>query len=198
MDYVDDQLSTYDKAKAFYFATQKKTSKNKSAEGTDYYATPEPLGLKMVEWADPKSGESMMEPSAGHGAIARWMPDYTRNTVVEPSYVLQPALRRNVSNANVVNSKFEDLDLHNKFGSIVMNPPFGKGGKMAVEHLEKAFRHLNDGGRIVAIIPDDTSTATQTRFEKWFYGDKNGKTKAERDGVTKRAACDNPPSGSDL
>ncbi|WP_288946714.1 LPD38 domain-containing protein [uncultured Megasphaera sp.] len=184
IDYVDDQLSTYDKAKAFYFATQKKTSKNKSAEGTDYYATPEPLGLKMVEWADPKSGENMMEPSAGHGAIARWMPDYTRNTVVEPSYVLQPALQRNVSNANVVNSKFEELDLHNKFGSIVMNPPFGSGGKKAVEHLAKAFRHLNDGGRIVAIIPDDTSTATKKRFEKWFYGDETGKTKAERDGVT--------------
>lgn len=182
MDYVDDQLSTYDKAKAFYFATQKKTSRNKSAEGTDYYATPEPLGLKMVEWADPKSGENMMEPSAGHGAIARWMPDYTRNTVVEPSRELQPKLQRNVSNANVIGDVFESLDLHNKFGSIVMNPPFGTGGKTAIEHLAKAFRHLSDGGRVVAIIPDGTST--QKRFDKWFYGDENGKTKAERDGVT--------------
>ena len=182
MDYVDDQLSTYDKAKAFYFANQKKTSSNKSAEGEDYYATPEPLGLKMVEWADPKSGESMMEPSAGHGAIARWMPDYTRNTVVEPSRELQPKLQRNVSNANVVGDVFESLDLHNKFGSIVMNPPFGTGGKTAIEHLAKAFRHLNDGGRIVAIIPN--GQATQKRFDSWFYGDENGKTKAERDGVT--------------
>lgn len=182
MDYVDDQLSTYDKAKAFYFANQKKTSSNKSAEGEDYYATPEPLGLKMVEWADPKSGESMMEPSAGHGAIARWMPDYTRNTVVEPSRELQPKLQRNVSNANVVGDVFESLDLHNKFGSIVMNPPFGTGGKTAIEHLAKAFRHLSDGGRIVAIIPN--GPATQKRFDNWFYGDENGKTKAERDGVT--------------
>lgn len=182
MDYVDDQLSTYDKAKAFYFANQKKTSSNKSAEGEDYYATPEPLGLKMVEWADPKSGESMMEPSAGHGAIARWMPDYTRNTVVEPSRELQPKLQRNVSNANVVGDVFESLDLHNKFGNIVMNPPFGTGGKTAIEHLAKAFRHLNDGGRIVAIIPN--GQATQKRFDSWFYGDENGKTKAERDGVT--------------
>ena len=182
MDYVDDQLSTYDKAKAFYFANQKKTSRNKSAEGEDYYATPEPLGLKMVEWADPKSGESMMEPSAGHGAIARWMPDYTRNTVVEPSRELQPKLQRNVSNANVIGDVFEALDLHNKFGSIVMNPPFGIGGKTAIEHLAKAFRHLSDGGRVVAIIPDGTST--QKRFDTWFYGDENGKTKTERDGVT--------------
>ncbi len=182
MDYVDDQLSTYDKAKAFYFANQKKTSSNKSTEGRDYYATPEPLGLKMVEWADPKSGESMMEPSAGHGAIARWMPDYTRNTVVEPSRELQPKLQRNVSNANVIGDVFEALDMHNKFGSIVMNPPFGTGGKTAIEHLAKAFRHLSDGGRVVAIIPDGTST--QKRFDSWFYGDENGKTKAERDGVT--------------
>jgi hypothetical protein len=35
-----------------------------------------------------------------------------------------------------------------------MNPPFGVGGKTAIEHVEKAMTHLRDGGRIVALIPE--------------------------------------------
>lgn len=181
-DYARSQeMSTFDKAKSYYFAQQKKTSSSKSREGNDYYATPEPLGAKMIEWADSKANESMLEPSAGHGAIARWLPANTNNTVIEPSYNLIPKLVRSTPSAKAINSTFEELSLVNKFNGIVMNPPFGTGGKTAIEHLAKAFRHLNDGGRIVAIIPN--GPATQKRFDSWFYGDENGKTKTERDGV---------------
>lgn len=181
-DYARSQeMNAFDKAKSYYFAQQKKTSSSKSREGTDYYATPEPLGAKMVEWADSKANESMLEPSAGHGAIARWMPANTNNTVVEPSYNLMPKLVRSTPSAKAINGTFEELSLVNKFNGIVMNPPFGTGGKTAIEHLAKAFRHLSDGGRIVAIIPN--GPATQKRFDNWFYGDENGKTKTERDGV---------------
>lgn len=181
-DYARSQeMSVFDKAKSYYFAQQKKTSSSKSREGNDYYATPEPLGAKMVEWADSKANESMLEPSAGHGAIARWMPANTNNTVVEPSYNLMPKLVRSTPSAKAINGTFEELSLVNKFNGIVMNPPFGTGGKTAIEHLAKAFRHLSDGGRIVAIIPN--GPATQKRFDNWFYGDENGKTKTERDGV---------------
>lgn len=181
-DYARSQeMNAFDKAKSYYFAQQKKTSSSKSREGNDYYATPEPLGAKMVEWADSKANESMLEPSAGHGAIARWMPANTNNTVVEPSYNLMPKLVRATPSAKAINGTFEELSLVNKFNGIVMNPPFGTGGKTAIEHLAKAFRHLSDGGRIVAIIPN--GPATQKRFDNWFYGDENGKTKTERDGV---------------
>ena len=181
-DYARSQeMNAFDKAKSYYFAQQKKTSSSKSREGNDYYATPEPLGAKMVEWADSKANESMLEPSAGHGAIARWMPANTNNTVVEPSYNLMPKLVRATPSAKAINGTFEELSLVNKFNGIVMNPPFGTGGKTAIEHLAKAFRHLSAGGRIVAIIPN--GPATQKRFDNWFYGDENGKTKTERDGV---------------
>ena len=63
----------WDRAKAFYYGTQKKSSKTKAQEGTDYFATPEPIGLKMVQMLDLRGGESALEPSAGHGAIARWI-----------------------------------------------------------------------------------------------------------------------------
>lgn len=187
-DYRQEQATDFDRAKAVYFGKQKKNSRTKSQEGHDYFATPEPIGYKMVQWLQSKPGQSLLEPSAGDGAIARWMPDNTYNTVVEPSRELTPKLMRNVAGAKVVESTFENFDLHNKFDGIAMNPPFGKGkdrgGKLAMEHVAKAYKHLKDGGRLIAIIPD--GPACQTRFDKWFYGNQEAKRKEDRgvaDGV---------------
>ena len=47
-----------------------------------------------------------------------------------------------------------------------MNPPFGTGGRTAVDHLAKASTHLRDGGRIVALIP--TGPAADKKFDAWF------------------------------
>lgn len=187
-DYQQEKATDFDRAKAVYFGKQKKNSRTKSQEGHDYFATPEPIGYKMVQWLQSKPGQSLLEPSAGDGAIARWMPDNTYNTVVEPSRDLTPKLMRNVAGAKVVESTFENFDLHNKFDGIAMNPPFGKGkdrgGKLAMEHVAKAYKHLKDGGRLIAIIPD--GPACQKRFDKWFYGDPEAKRKEDRgiaDGV---------------
>lgn len=187
-DYRQEQATDFDRAKAVYFGKQKKNSRTKSQEGQDYFATPEPIGYKMVQWLQSKPGQSLLEPSAGDGAIARWMPDNTYNTVVEPSRDLTPKLMRNVAGAKVIESTFENFDLHNKFDGIAMNPPFGKGkdrgGKLAMEHVAKAYKHLKDGGRLIAIIPD--GPACQKRFDKWFYGDPEAKRKEDRgiaDGV---------------
>lgn len=183
-DYRQEQATDFDRAKAVYFGKQKKNSRTKSQEGQDYFATPEPIGYKMVQWLQSKPGQSLLEPSAGDGAIARWMPDNTYNTAVEPSRDLTPKLMRNVAGAKVVESTFENFDLHNKFDGIAMNPPFGHGGKTAVEHVAKAYQHLKDGGRLIAIIPD--GPACQKHFDKWFYGDPEAKRKADRgiaDGV---------------
>lgn len=187
-DYRQEQATDFDRAKAVYFGKQKKNSRTKSQEGHDYFATPEPIGYKMVQWLQSKPGQSLLEPSAGDGAIARWMPDNTYNTVVEPSRDLTPKLMRNVAGAKVVESTFENFDLHNKFDGIAMNPPFGKGkdrgGKLAMEHVAKAYKHLKDGSRLIAIIPD--GPACQKRFDKWFYGDPEAKRKEDRgiaDGV---------------
>lgn len=183
-DYRQEKATDFDRTKAVYFGKQKKNSRTKSREGIDYFATPEPVGYKMVQWLQSKPGQSLLEPSAGDGAIARWMPDNTYNTVVEPSRDLTPKLMRNVAGAKVVESTFENFDLHNKFDGIAMNPPFGHGGKTAVEHVAKAYQHLKDGGRLIAIIPD--GPACQKHFDKWFYGDPEAKRKADRgiaDGV---------------
>lgn len=172
-----DIRSDFDKAKAFYYGQQKKNSKNKAAEGNDYFATPEPLGYKMVEWAKITSGESILEPSAGHGAIARWFPLNTKNTAIEPSGKLAPKVQMAMqSGSNVIQSDFESHNIINKYNAIIMNPPFGTGGKTAVEHVAKAFKHLRDHGRIVAIVPN--GQACKKSMDKFLYDEENGEQSA--------------------
>ncbi len=166
------QIDKFDEARSYYFAQMKRSQRTKAAEGNDYYATPEPLGLKMVEWADIKKNETALEPSAGHGAIARWMPADANNTFIEPSFSLGSRVGM-LTNGKTMNQTFEDLHIGNKYDAIVMNPPYGTGGKMAFDHLEKATKHLRDGGRVLAIVPD--GPAFNKRFDKWYGSEEKGK-----------------------
>ena len=49
---ANDALTEYDRARSFYFGTQKKNAQTKAKEGKDYFAAFEPVGLKMAEFAD--------------------------------------------------------------------------------------------------------------------------------------------------
>lgn len=164
-------ISLFQRAKSYYFAQPKKNARTKSQEGLDYFPTPEPLGLKMVEWAGQPANARYLEPSAGHGAIARWFPELASRTAVEPSPELGSRLAL-AFDGRIVRDTFENLDTGaNKFDAIVMNPPFGHGGKTAIEHLAKAWKHLVPNGRVVAIIPRGPSM--DKRLEK-FYEEEKG------------------------
>ena len=157
----------FEKAKLIYATNQKTRGKRDQREGYDFYATPEPLGQKMVEWANLTDGEHALEPSAGNGAIAMWVKPMNALTAIEPSFDLYSKLtaRAGGGNKKVINTKFEDFHITNKFDAIVMNPPFGQGGSLAIKHIEKAFSQLREGGRIVAIIP---SGSMDVKLEKFF------------------------------
>ena len=172
-----DAVSDYERAKTFYFGQLKRNSKNKSAEGIDYFATPEPIGYKMVEWAHLKPGDRVLEPSAGHGAIARFFPDTVDAKAIEPSNDLSSKLTVNTT-AQVIRGRFEDHNAVNKYDCVLMNPPFGIGGKTAIEHLAKAFdRHLNNFGRVIAIIPE--GGMADRRFTAWMNNTEEAHLTAE-------------------
>jgi len=158
-------MSAFARARTYYYARGKKSQRQKSREGTDYFATPEPVAMKMVEWARPRAGEAGLEPSAGHGAIARFFPGDTSNHFVEPSNVLAGQLAVNASGV-FREGTFEELDPHNKYDFIIMNPPFGSGGATAVAHLAKAVKHLRDGGRVVVLVPE--GPAADKRLDKFY------------------------------
>ena len=163
-------LTPWDMAKSFYFGTKKQGSGRgaRGREHSEFFATPEPLGLKMVQWADIRGGESVLEPSAGHGAIARWFPENTENRAIEYTNELSSKLALHFD-GDLMTGDFMEHHVVNKYDAIVMNPPFGKGGKQAAEHVEKAMKHLRDGGRIVALIP--VGPAADKRFDALLESD---------------------------
>ena len=161
-----------------YYTNQKLTGKRDSREGTDYYPTPEPLGFMMNQWGRIGEGESVLEPSAGHGAIARYVPRENPLTAIEPSQSLFSKLQIKAggNGRKFENTVFEDYNVVNKHDVVLMNPPFGAGGRLAVDHVAKAFQHLEEGGRIVAIIPRGS---TDKKFDKWYEEQKDAVLTAE-------------------
>ena len=174
------EKDAFDSAVLDYYTNQKLTGKRDSREGTDYYPTPEPLGFMMGQWGRIGEGESVLEPSAGHGAIARYVPRENQLTAIEPSQSLFSKLQIKAggNGRKFENIIFEDYNIVNKHDVVLMNPPFGTGGRLAVDHVAKAFQHLEEGGRIVAIIPRG---AADKKFDKWYEEQKNAVITAEID-----------------
>ena len=182
-DYGKSTRDAYSSAINDYYSNQKQKAGRENRLGEDYYATPEPLGFKMVQWLNLAEGEEVLEPSAGHGAIARYFPNNVRSLAIEPSDALFTMLALNTGgvdkdnaaqasgkNKFVQNGTFEDLKTINKYDAIAMNPPFGHAGATAIEHLEKAWQHLRNSGRIAIIVP---TGAMDKKMEKWFDEHKN-------------------------
>jgi hypothetical protein len=158
-------ISPFERAKTYYWAEQKTKGKRDQREGLDYYATPEPIGLKMVEWAGIKFNDRVLEPSAGHGAIARFLPEGANRTLIEPSQTLLGRAALSSPGAKTIGGTFENHHITNKYDAIVMNPPFGSGGKTAIDHLNKAVTHLRNGGRVVALLPEGVA---RKRYDEWY------------------------------
>lgn len=168
----------FDNAVLDYYTNQRLNKNNR--EGVDYFPTPEPLGYKMVEWANIGEGDSVLEPSAGHGAIARYVPQSNELVAIEPSMRLFAKLQMKAGGLGrkFQNETFEAYHISNKHDTIVMNPPFGHAGATAIAHIEKAFGHLEEGGRMVAIIPRG---AMDKKFAKWYDNEKTAAMRAEVD-----------------
>ncbi len=161
-----------------YYSNQKLNKNNR--EGEDYFPTPEPLGYKMVEWANLGEGDTVLEPSAGHGAIARYVPQSNPLLSIEPSQSLFAKLQLKAGGLGrkFLNDIFENFDIKNKRDAVVMNPPFGTAGATAIAHVDKAYKHLDEGGRLVALIPRG---AMDKKFEKWYNEQNNAVLRAEVD-----------------
>lgn len=149
------ETDVWNQARSKYYGKMKKNSRTKSAEGSDFYATPEPIGLFMVMLARLRAGQSFLEPSTGTGSIAAWCPHNVNLTCVENSYELFERLQLLINRrATFKHMSFENFYYGRGFDGTVMNPPFGTGGKLAAEHLKKACELTRGTGRVVALIPD--------------------------------------------
>lgn len=113
-----------------------------------YYPTPAELAARVVAAAGIEAHHSVLEPSAGQGALATLMPAQ-QTTLVEISPLFAKVLR--AKGREVIQTDFLRWRPRRRFDRIVMNPPFDRGQWR--EHLAHASELLAGGGRIVAVLP---------------------------------------------
>jgi tRNA G10 N-methylase Trm11 len=114
------------------------------------FPTPPDLARQVVELADIRPGMTVLEPSAGTGALLDVLGTHAGVTVVEINHQLTEALRTSYPLCEVRCADFLALgDELGTFDRIVMNPPFGHGAD--IDHIKRAYRKLKPGGRLVAI-----------------------------------------------
>lgn len=114
-----------------------------------YYPTPENIARDAVEIAEIGEDDICLEPSAGQGWLADYMPK-NRTVCVEISDLHCKILE--AKGYSVTKADFLNLpDSPTKYQRIVMNPPYSDGRWQA--HLGHAFKFLANDGILVAILP---------------------------------------------
>lgn len=135
------------------------------------FPTPPDVARRVVQLADVRPGQTVLEPSAGTGPLVRAVQDAFcgadcgRVVAVELSGGLVQRLEQlrnrtldaNSANFEIIGADFLEWNLASRipgipdrlFDRIVMNPPFKDGAD--IQHIQHARRMLKSGGRLVAI-----------------------------------------------
>lgn len=123
---------------------------------------------QLINYADIKENDKVLEPSAGIGNIADVLKQYSDNIdVCEYMNSYRELLK--LKGHNVINSNFLECNNHNTYDKVVMNPPFSKN--QDIQHVKHAYRCLKDNGKLVAIMSNHWSFANDKEsidFRNWL------------------------------
>lgn len=139
-----------------------------------YYPTPENIARDAVVMAEIGELDICLEPSAGQGGLADFMPK-ERTLCIEISGVHCEVLWAKGHSAT--NVDFINFNTADRYDRIVMNPPYSQGRWQA--HLEHAYKFLADDGILVAILPasvkgKDLIPGTHQEFSKVYVNEFEG------------------------
>jgi len=135
------------------------------------FPTPQAVIELMIEKADIYSSHTILEPSAGTGAIMDAVkPLCLKVEGLEINHGLVEILKAKYGNS-VAQHDFMDWNYMNEnYDRVLMNPPFKDG--QDIDHVIRAFNHaLAPGGRLVAIMcagPFFRQDKKSLHFREWF------------------------------
>jgi protein-L-isoaspartate O-methyltransferase len=131
------------------------------------FPTPAELATRMVAIAQVEDGHTLLEPSAGTGAILRAIAGAgtaCTTVAVELNSALVQHLRNlGMANLHVRHGDFLDCSAGDlgTYDRILMNPPFTNA--QDIEHILHARAMLRQGGRLVAICADGPRQTAKLR-----------------------------------
>lgn len=128
------------------------------------FYTPEDVARKLVELVGVKPGDNCLEPSAGHGAIARHLHRCHANVTcvdIDPQ-ATKALISEGFTTFEIDFLKCDIAMLDGPFDRIVMNPPFTKN--QAFQHIIHAHLMLvPNGGTLVSVLPNGKPTGKKLR-----------------------------------
>lgn len=135
-----------------------------------FFATPEKLADKLVYFADLKQHDTILEPSAGQGAIIKAINKVC--DVVPDCFELMDVntiiLNKSGLKFNLIGNDF--LKHNGKtYTKIIANPPFTKN--QDIYHLKEMYNCLSRGGRLVCITSESWVNGIQKKqveFKRWL------------------------------
>ena len=136
-----------------------------------FFATPDALCDKLVSLADVNEKHSILEPSAGDGAIIKAINRVLPTKIVdcfELMGVNRMALEK-LDTANLIGTDFLEAKVDRKYDRIIANPPFSKN--QDIDHLYKMYNCLKEGGRVVCVTSTHwklSSNKKETDFRTWL------------------------------
>lgn len=135
-----------------------------------FFATPNDLAEKLVFYADLKNHDTILEPSAGQGAIIEHI--NKQCSVLPDCFELMEVnkiiLNKTDLKFELVGDDFLKSD-SKEYSKIIANPPFSKN--QDITHVYKMFDKLNRGGKIVTIMSKHWQNSTnkkETEFRNWL------------------------------
>lgn len=117
----------------------------------NFFPTPSSIVKHMIDLADIQHGMTVLEPSAGRGAIALACAD--AGALVDCYELMDEnfaVLSANPRLANSHQADFLSIQANPVFDRVLMNPPFMK--QADVHHVMHAHKFLKPGGRLVAVM----------------------------------------------
>jgi len=136
-----------------------------------FFATPEGLADKLVDYANLKHHDVILEPSAGQGAIIKAINKAT--SAVPYCYELMDVNRIILVKSGLDFTLLgDDFLAHNKkesFTKIIANPPFTNN--QDIDHLMKMYDCLMPSGRLVCITSNSWANGSQKKqvaFREWL------------------------------
>jgi hypothetical protein len=149
------------------------------------FFTPHPLALKCVKHLGIEKNDTILEPSAGDGAMIKaiheFAPDYSKaidccelmdNHVKKLEAITYPKdnPRAGTTATRIVGTDFMTFDPKGfKYNKIIANPPFTKDQDIA--HVQRMHGMLKNTGTMVTIMGTGwmfKSTSKSANFRKWL------------------------------
>ena len=135
-----------------------------------FFATPEKLADELVYLADLKQHDTILEPSAGQGAIVKAINKVV--DVVPDCFELMDVntliLKKSGLSFNLIGEDF--LKNEGKtYSKIIANPPFTKN--QDIDHLKEMYNCLSRGGKLVCITSESWVNGSQKKqvdFKNWL------------------------------